>query len=86
MADIPNRFPTLEANWEHFEAVDIAPQAPQVQRDEMKRAFMAGASSGMLLTVIAYTTGKTPHEAVAQVAKINAELMAYAAVRKAAAR
>lgn len=85
MADIENRFPTIEANWDHFEKVDIAPTAPQIQRDEMKRAFYAGASSGMLLTVIAHN-GKTLQEALQEVAKLNAELMAYAALRKAARR
>lgn len=36
---------TLLENWEHFEDVDLAPDAPAIQRDEMMRAFYAGASS-----------------------------------------
>jgi|SRR5882724_8679276 len=40
---------TISGNWGHFERLDIAPDAPDVQRQEMKRAFIAGAGSVLLL-------------------------------------
>lgn len=75
----PPRFPTIAANWAHFDKVDIAPNAPQIQRDEMKRAFYAGASSALLLSVVA-TSAKDPH---AEIAALNAELATFLTIRKA---
>jgi hypothetical protein len=40
---------TILGNWQHFERVDLAPEAPGVQRYEMRRAFWAGAGSMLLL-------------------------------------
>ncbi len=74
-----NRFPTVAANWEHFNRVDIAPSAPQIQRDEMQRAFMAGVSSGLVLALAA----EQSDDFAAGLARINAELVAWAAMRKA---
>lgn len=82
MADIENRFPTVRANWDHFEKKDIAPNAPQIQRDEMQRAFMAGFSSGLLLSIIAHQS----EDVVGELAKLNSELMAWSAMRKAGHR
>lgn len=76
------RFPTIAANWEHFEKVDIAPTAPAIQRHEMKRAFMAGLSSGVLLTINAHQSG----EWATELQKLNAELMTYVTLMKASAK
>jgi len=78
---IENKFPTVAANWEHFERVDIAPNAPPIQRHEMKRAFLAGFSSGMLLATIAYES----NDPIAEISKLNAELAAWLAMQKAKA-
>ena len=40
---------TVLGNWQHFERVDLAPETPDVQRYEMRRAFWAGAGSMLLL-------------------------------------
>lgn len=79
VADIENRFPTLLANWEHFEKVDIAPTAPPIQRHEMQRAFYAGASSGMALACFAWDSGDFP----GGIAELLAELKAWKAMRNA---
>lgn len=78
----PLRFPTVAANWEHFAKVDIAPNAPPEQRSEMERAFMAGLSSGLLLSMAAYDND----EPAPELAKLNAELMAWSALRKMAVK
>lgn len=41
---------TLASEWAHFEKVDIAPTAPDVQRMEMRKAFYAGIASGVKLS------------------------------------
>jgi imidazolonepropionase-like amidohydrolase len=84
MRKFSNSYPTLAANWDHFSKVDIAPDAPQIQREEMKRAFYAGASSGMLLVVVA-CDGKSDEEFAIEVLKLNAELCLFSALRKAMA-
>lgn len=73
------RFPTLAANWEHFDRVDIAPTAPQIQRDEMKRAFYAGCSSAMAIASDA-TAKRCFWE---EMAKVLAELQTFRALQKA---
>lgn len=40
---------SIAGNWRHFERVDIAPEAPEIQRKEMRRAFNAGVGSILLL-------------------------------------
>lgn len=40
---------TMLGNWQHFERVDIAPEASDLQRHEMRRSFGAGAASVLLL-------------------------------------
>ena len=40
---------TILGNWQHFERVDLAPESPDIQRYEMRRAFCAGAGSMLLL-------------------------------------
>ena len=79
---IENRFPTIVANWAHFEKVDIAPGAPQIQRDEMQRAFMAGASSGIILSLIAIESSN----ATVELKKLHAELATWKALRDMKAR
>lgn len=74
------RFPTVAANWEHFEKVDIAQNAPDIQRFEMKRAFMAGLSSGLVLALNAHASGDTATEML----KLNAELLTYSTLMHAA--
>lgn len=54
MADERPRFTTIAANWQNFNAVDIAPAAPAVQRVEMQRAFMAGAATTLMLAIDAH--------------------------------
>ena len=48
-------FTTIRQHWCHFLERDIAPDAPPVQVHEMKRAFAAGAISGLQLAVAACT-------------------------------
>jgi hypothetical protein len=36
---------TLEQSWETFESVAIPPEAPSVQRQAMRQAFLAGCST-----------------------------------------
>ena len=36
---------TIQEQWEQFESLVINPNAPDVQRSEMKRAFYAGAQA-----------------------------------------
>jgi hypothetical protein len=70
------RFGTLEANWENFNAVDIAPAAPNVQRREMRRAFMAGGASALVLAVDAHVYG----DFTAAMRNLQAELGTYLAI------
>ena len=52
---------TITGNWNYFERVDIHPDARDVQRQEMKRAFVAGA--GSILLIWSYTLGTpNPHK------------------------
>lgn len=76
------RFPTVAANWEHFDSVDIAPNAPPVQRNEMKRAFMAGLSSGLVLALNAQRSA----DQTGEIKKVWAELQTFMALRKAGTR
>jgi len=38
---------SLEQEWRQFKALDIAPTAPDVQFNEMRKAFYAGAASAL---------------------------------------
>lgn len=38
-----------DREWQHFRRVDIAPEAPDVQVAEMRKAFYAGMASGAKL-------------------------------------
>lgn len=49
MPDEP--FRTIAQHWAHFLERDMAPDAPPVQVMEMKRAFAAGAISGLQLAI-----------------------------------
>lgn len=49
MAD--DQFHTIAQHWAHFLERDIAPNSPAVQVMEMKRAFAAGAISGLQLAI-----------------------------------
>lgn len=44
--------PTIASEWNHFRAVDIAENAPSVQLFEMRKAFYAGAASGIKLAIL----------------------------------
>jgi len=45
-------FHTIAQHWAHFLERDIPPSAPDVQVMEMKKAFAAGAISGLQLAVL----------------------------------
>lgn len=45
-------FGTIAQHWAHYLERDIPPQAPAVQVMAMKRAFAAGAISGLQLALI----------------------------------
>jgi hypothetical protein len=45
-------FHTIAQHWAHFLERDIPPNAPDVQVMEMKKAFAAGAISGLQLAVL----------------------------------
>lgn len=51
-------FSTVRQHWNHFLERDIAPEAPSVQVSEMKRAFAAGAISGLQLCLKAHREKK----------------------------
>jgi hypothetical protein len=46
-------FTTIDQHWAHFLERDIPPNAPDVQVIAMKKAFAAGAISGLQLAVLA---------------------------------
>lgn len=46
------QFHTIAQHWAHFLERDIPPDAPDVQVIGMKRAFAAGAISGLQLAVL----------------------------------
>ena len=46
-------FKNIAEHWNHFLECDIPPNAPPVQVHAMKRAFAAGAISGLQLGMIA---------------------------------
>jgi hypothetical protein len=79
------KYPDVRTHWEHFAAVDIPRDAPPIQRHEMQRAFMAGASSGMLLVVRIVKDLDLPRDTWMEISAINAELAAWGAAKKAAA-
>lgn len=76
------RLVTIEKNWTHFDGVDIAPNAPDVQRREMRRGFMAGAASALMLAVDAYFNA----DFVEEVRKLQAELGTYLTIANAKRR
>lgn len=43
---------TMASEWSHFQSMDIAPSAPEVQRMEMRKAFYAGIASGVKLGLL----------------------------------
>ena len=45
-------FKTIDQHWAHFLERDIPTSAPDVQVHEMKRAFAAGAISGLQLCIL----------------------------------
>lgn len=51
-------FATIREHWNHFLERDIAPEAPPIQVSEMKRAFAAGAISGLQLCLKASSEKK----------------------------
>lgn len=75
---------TIAENWAHFMMVDMAPDAPDVQRHEMKRAFYAGAASIMLLVVrAAVSEGLSRYEREATINALRDELGAHIAQSRA---
>lgn len=79
--DVPrmpeNIFPTIGENWAHFERIDIAPTAPKVQRDEMQRAFYAGAATGLAQACFAHYSG----DFAGELSKLIAEVRTWKALR-----
>lgn len=51
---------TIEAEWTHFRMLDIAANAPPVQVREMKKAFYAGAMSGIKMVAVPEATRMSP--------------------------
>lgn len=52
------KFTTIEQHWAHYLERDIPAHAEAFQVASMKRAFAAGAMSGLALTVDAMTSKK----------------------------
>lgn len=50
-------FVTIDQHWAHFLECDIPTNAPDIQVASMKKAFAAGAISGLQLAIIAGCTG-----------------------------
>lgn len=72
------KYNTIAENWAHFLMVDMSPDAPEVQRHEMKRAFYAGAASIMSLVVQA-AIKETQDERLIALTKLKDELIAHVA-------
>lgn len=53
-------FKTIAAHWAHYLAHDMPPDAPKEQVFAMKRAFAAGAISGLQLALLELQAKPTP--------------------------
>ena len=73
---------TIAEMWAHFDRVDIAPEASDLQRDEMQRAFYAGASSVAPL----FIREDTIEGMLEEVSRVLAELKTWKAIRDAKVR
>lgn len=68
--------PTLAHFWLMFERAIIAPEAPEVQRAEMKKSFYAGAAVTFELMDIA--TAGAEDDAMRQMSQMQREIQVFA--------
>lgn len=74
----PSDTPIIEGLWLNFSRKVIPAHAPQVQRDEMKNAFFAGAMSLFTDVIMNLSGGDVPQEAdLARLDKVDTELKEY---------
>ncbi len=74
----------VAAHWDHFQRVDIPAAAPYEQRHEMKRAFLAGLSSGIVIALNLAKANGSQYEALARrLCDLMTEVSAMDAVRRA---
>ena len=69
----------LQRNWQSFEAVIIPPDAPQVQRDEMKKAFFAGCTIALGVTFALGNSDLSEEAASLLLEGMREEIEAFAA-------
>lgn len=69
----------IEAGWRSFDLMVLPPTAPQVQRDEMRKAFFAGAQHLFASLVTAMDDGPETPDEMRRVELIDAELAGFAA-------
>jgi hypothetical protein len=68
----------IEAGWIGYDKLVINPKAPQIQRDEMRMAFFAGAQHlfASMLGMLDPLTDPTPTD-LERMSQIDAELRAF---------
>lgn len=67
---------TIAEAWSYFQNRVVYPKAPQIQKDEMRKAFFAGAAScfDLMMDISASPT----KEANAKMAELHNEFLNYA--------
>lgn len=68
--------PTFFEEWKSYEHDVVPAEAPPVQREECRRAFMAGAAIGFKLTLEAATTDEDDDVCEANLRKLESEIHA----------
>lgn len=77
---LADRGQLIESGWTGFRALVIPPSAPQLQVDEMKKAFYAGAHHFFAAVMSVMDDGDEPSDAdLARMQNAAAELRSFAA-------
>jgi hypothetical protein len=72
--------PSITAGWHAYLELVVPPQAPDIQREECRLAFWAGAATLFYAIMQSLDPGAEPTEAdVARLDAINAEIEAFSA-------
>ena len=74
----------IEAGWIGYDKLVLSPNAPQIQRDECRMAFFAGAQHlfGSIMSILEPDAEPTPAD-LERMSQIDAELRGFLAVFKA---
>lgn len=68
------RFNTIQQEWEGFSASVLPKNAPQIQRDEMRQAFFAGAWTVVCQTIRIGEDDVSEQEGIDQISRVRAEI------------